>query len=84
MTKHEIAESIRGKAFIIWSKIQTYGFWVLLILASGCYVGVQFSQRLLTDRVKEAIVLGSFMQKQTIGGKEVTKIYEIKERVQQQ
>lgn len=83
MTTQEIKERIRSKATTVWNKIQTFGFWVLLIVAFGGYVGIQFSQKLLADRVKEAIILGSFMQKQMVGGKEVTKIYEIKERVQQ-
>lgn len=82
ISKDEIASDLKRATVTIVNKLCSFGFWLCLAFAGGLYIGIGYAKMEINNRVEEAVALGNFLQKTTVSGKVVTRIYDVKERIQ--
>jgi len=61
MDKINIKKFFIEKSKVFYSKIQQIGFWILILMMIGGYVGIEISKHYINKQIDKAIVLGGFV-----------------------
>lgn len=81
MSPTEIKEETKTVVKNIISEVQKKGFWCVLLIALGFYLGVTYINKDIDKTTKKSIKLGGFIVKNDKGEDEV---YDVIKRVMQQ
>lgn len=68
-----IQSDLKEVGHTVSSKLHQLGFWIVILIAIGFWIGIGYNKSQFSDKVDEAINLGGMIHQ--------GKVYDVKERI---